>query len=628
MKNSATRKLTAIVSVDVVGYSLLVGIDEQRTLESMRAHRSEFIDAKIERYGGHIFKTTGDGLLIEFPSAVNAVQCAAEIQREVASRDRGIPEDQRIVYRVGINLGDVVHEDGDIFGDGVNVATRIEALAKPGDVYVSRSIHEQISGRADLGFEDLGKYNLKNIAQPVHVYRVILDPSFEIVGKSTTSRYGLSSKIALSTLVIACVALAFWYRPWESGTNPAPIDISAPIDTSKPSIAVLPFVNMSGDEEQEYFVDGMTEDLITDLSKVAGLTVISRTSTFVYKGKSENIRTIAKELGVLYVVEGSVRKYGLKIRLSAQLIEAISGKHLWAERYDRDFDDVFMVQDEVRSKIISNLAVKLTSVEEKRLKRSLTTNATAFDLYLQGVRGESYFSKVGNRESILLFKQAIELDPNFAAAYARLGQAYSYALENNWIEDREKYIKLAIGSANKAIELDNELPYAYWSLARIHTRSYASDLKKAISLFEKSIKLNPNYADGYIFLATTHIFNGHAEKALPLIEKGMSINPFSPFFYHQALGMARFFLGNHEAAVQSFKQALEQSPTATFMQRFLMACYGYLGQSDDAEWAAMEYELSGKSATIKAMMDSSSLRNPVYRKIFEEGLRKGGLPEE
>ena len=574
MTDTTIRKLTAIVSADVVGYSRLMGVDEQGTLETMRAHRSEFIDPAIEQYGGHIFKTTGDGLLIEFPSAVNAVQCSVDIQREMANCDTSIPEDQRIVYRVGINLGDVIHEDGDIFGDGVNVAARIEALAEPGGVYVSGSIHEQISGKTNLDFEDLGKHDLKNIAQSVRVYRVILDPSLVIAGKLGTSKYGFLPKIALSTLVIVCVALVVWYRPWVPSIDASPIDTAAPIDASKPSIAVLPFINMSGDQEQEYFADGMTEDLITDLSKVSGLTIISRTSTFVYKGKSEDVRAVAKALGVQYVVEGSVRKIGKKIRLTAQLIEAKTGKHLWAERYDRNFDDVFAVQDEVRGKIVSILAIKLTSGEEKRLARPLTRSAKAYDLYLQGGKGESFFSKAGNIESIILFKQAIKLDPKFAAAYARLGQAYSYSVENNWAEDRNKYIKLALDSAKKGIELDNELPYAYWSLARIYTRSYAPDLKTAISLFEKSIELNPNYADGYIFLAYAHIFTGHAEKALPLIEKGMSINPFSPFSYHQALGMARFFLGNYEAAVQSFDQALEQSPTATFMQRFLMACYG------------------------------------------------------
>lgn len=628
MNETAVRKLTAIVSADVVGYSRLMGIDEQGTLETMRAHRLEFIDPKIQQYGGHIFKTTGDGLLIEFPSAVNATQCSVDIQRDVADYNASASEDQHIVYRVGINLGDVIHEEGDIFGDGVNVAARIEAMAEPGGVHISRSIHEQISGKTDLIFEDLGEHDLKNIAQPVQVYRVILDPLLVTTGKSKNSKYGLLPKIALLTFAITCVALVIWYRPWISNIDPNPIDIAAPIDKSKPSIAVLPFINMSDDKEQEYFVDGMTEDLITDLSKISALTVISRTSTFAYKGKSSDIRAIAKALGVLYVVEGSVRKVGTKIRLTAQLIDAKTGKHLWAERYDRSFDDVFAVQDEVRSKIISNLAVKLTPGEKKRLDRPLTSSAKAYDLYLQGGKGESFFSKTGNAESIILFKQAIALDPNFAAAHARLAQAYSYAIENNWIEDHEKYIKLALGNAKKSIELDNELPFAYWSLARIYTRSYAYDLNKAISLFEKSIELNPNYADGYIFLANTHIFNGDAQKALPLIEKGMSINPHSPFDYHQSLGMARFFLGNYEAAVKSFTQALEQSPTASFMQRFLIASYGYLGQPDDAEWAAMEYETLGHTVTIKTLMASSSLRDPVYRKIFEEGLRKGGLPEE
>jgi adenylate cyclase len=636
MSSAPTRRLTAILSADVVGYSALMGADEVGTLDVMRAQRSGVIDPEISQHDGHIVKTTGDGVLVEFPSAVSAVQCAVEVQRELAERDTDLVGDQRVIYRIGINLGDVIHEDGDLFGDGVNVAARIEAMAEPGGVYISGTMHEHVFGKCDLNFVDLGEHALKNIANPVQIFQVNLDPTTvsenprAILNSSNSSGAGgkrhLPKIIVAASLLAAAVSVAY-YRPWMPSAEPEAGEVAVVEEVDKPSIAILPFVNMSGDEEQEYFADGMTEDLITDLSKVSGLIVISRTSTFAYKGISRDIREVAQNLGVRYVIEGSIRKIGGKIRLTAQLIEAETGETLWAERYDRDFSDIFAMQDEVRGKVVSVLAVKLTSDEETRLARSLTNNPEAYDRYLRGTRLEGFFAKDSNVESITLFKQAIDLDPDFAAAYARLAQAYSYAVENNWVEDREKYIKLALDTANKAVELDSDLPYAHWSLARIHTRSFASDIEKSIVHFKKSIELDPNYADGYIFLATTHIFDGHAEKALPLIEKGMRINPQPPFFYHQALGMARFFLGNYEAAVQSFDQALEQSPTASFMQRFLIACYGYLDQPDDAEWAAMEYESLGHTVTIKTLMDSSSLRDPVYRNIFEEGLRKGGLPE-
>lgn len=395
--------------------------------------------------------------------------------------------------------------------------------------------------------------------------------------------------------------------------------------TEKPSIAVLPFLNMSGDAEQEYFVDGMTEDLITDLSNISALTVIARSSTFIYKGETPDISEVAEALNVSHVVEGSVRKVGKQIRITATLIDTSTGNHLWAERYDRDFDDIFAIQDDVRNRIIEAMTIQLTSKEEDRLAIPLTINAEAYDLYLQGIQQESFFTFESFSEAENLYKQAIALDPNFAAAYAHLAQVYSFIIENDWTDEVEKYSNLALSSAKKAVVLDGELPFAYWSLGRVYTRNYAQNLDKAIASFEKAIELNSNYADGYVFLGLSHISNGQAAKGLPFIEKGFRINPHAPMWYYQILGIAQFYIGNYDTAVKSFEQTIIQNATLPFPYPYLISAYGHLGQIDDAEWIAMEYEMLGKSIAVSDIMESRSTSDPVYRKMLQDGLLKAGL---
>ena len=626
---ATTRQLAAILAVDMVGYSRLLQADETGTLSRQKSHLNELFTPKVEEFHGSIVKTTGDGALIEFHSAVNAVHCAIALQDGMAQREAGIPEDRRIVYRMGINLGDIIREDGDIFGSGVNIAARIESIADPGGVFISGNVYEQILDKVDCKFEALGAQNLKNISSPVEVFRVISDSILPFSGQSKippqkTARRSRMRIAAVGVIVSALFVGAVFVGPWFSQST-APDGVASEVIASKPAIAVLPFLNMSNDPDQEYFVDGMTEDLITDLSKISALTVIARTSTFAYKGQSPDIRDVAADLNVDFIVEGSVRKIGDQIRFTAILIEAETGKHLWAERYDRSLDDIFAVQDEVRAQIIAALTIKLTASEERRLARPLSESAEAYDLYLKGIQQESFFTKASFTEATRLFKQAVSLDPSFAAAYAHLAQTYSFVIENDWTDEREEYIKLALESANKAIELDDELPYAYWSLGRIYTRGYASDLPKAIASFEKAIELNQNYADGYVFLAISYTFNGQAERALPLIEKGMQINPLGPMWYFQAEGMAQFFTENHEAAVASFEETIERNATLPFPYPFIIASYAYLGQIDDAEWMAMEFGALGQSTEINDIMGLTGVRDPAYRELYEVGLRKAGL---
>ncbi|NQU60226.1 MAG: adenylate/guanylate cyclase domain-containing protein [Rhodospirillales bacterium] len=628
-KEGVTRRLAAILATDVVGYSRLMSVDEAGTLARMTAHLDEIFKPAIAEHQGHVVKTTGDGLLAEFASAVEAVECAVQIQTSMADRAEDEPEDRRVVFRIGINLGDIIIQDGDIFGDGVNVAARIEALADPGGVFLSQSVADQIAGKLDTPLEDLGKHEVKNIPKPVHVFRMLLDgakpgqPFAKAAKPKPQGRIWAISAAAIAAASIAAVVL--WPSPptQPEKTAPAPLVKSSVKQVGKPSVAILPFVNMSGDKEQEYFSDGMTEDLITDLSKVSALMVIARTSTFAYKGKVDDIRTIAKELNVRYVVEGSVRKAGGKVRITAQLIDAETGKHLWADRYDRNFKDVFALQDEVLGKIVAALKVTLTPVEKKRMARPLTTSPDAYDLYLKGLRQESFFTKNGNLESRKLFERAIELDPGFASAYAHLAQAHDNAVVGDWSVDKAADYKLALILAEKAVVLDPDLPYARWGLSRVLAHQNFDD--RAFAEMKKAIELNPNYAGAYAYMTFLYIRAGRAEEGLPSIEKAMRMNPGFPFWYYHALAMVQFALERFEAAAANLEKAVERNPNVTWLRTFLAASYANMGNQGDAEWQVEELRAQGYKKSVDEIIESTHFRFPAYKKLFSDGLRKAGL---
>src|SRR5262252_2247440 len=397
------RRLAAIFAADVAGYSRLIGADEEGTLERLMAHRRELIDPKIAEHQGRIVKTTGDGVLVEFASPVKAVRCAIEVQHGMVDRNADVPREQRIEFRIGINLGDVVVEDGDIYGDGVNVAARLENIAEPGAVYISRAVRDFVDDHAEMTLEDLGEKSLKNIAKPVRVFRIA--------------------------------------APDQAVAAPAPV--GSPALPHKPSIAVLPFANMSGDAEQEYFSDGMTEDLITDLSKISALFVIARNSSFAYKGRSVKVQEIGHDLGVRFVLEGSIRKAGNRVRITAQLIDAGSGGHLWAERFDRDLTDIFATQDEVVQKIVGALAVKLTRGEEERLRRRGTNNVEAYEFWLRARELLGRGTRDSTAQARLMHRRAIEIDPDFPAPHAGLAFAAISDYVNAWAVDPERALEEA-----------------------------------------------------------------------------------------------------------------------------------------------------------------------------------------
>ncbi len=395
----------------------------------------------------------------------------------------------------------------------------------------------------------------------------------------------------------------------------------------KPSIAVLPFDNMSGSAEQEYFADGMTEDLITDLAKISGLLVIARNSTFAYKGQSPDVREVARELGVRYVVEGSVRKAGGRIRINAQLIDAETGTHLWAERYDREATDVFDLQDEVRARIVTALRVKLTPAEEDRLARQLTDNAEAYDYYIRGLRQESFFTQEGNLESRRMFERAIELDPAFATAYGRLATAHSLAAENGWSPAPDESLETARLLAERAIALDDNLPQAHWAAARVYSRRQVFDGERALASLRKAIVLDPNYADAHAMLANVLMRVGRAEEALGQIERAMRLNPHFPFWYYYVLGASQFMLTRYDAAVENFQEAIERNPTVPWPHRILAASYGHLDMTEDAEWELEELQALGYDLTIADFRRHINFHDPAYLERYIEGLRKAGVPE-
>jgi len=429
---TSTRRLTSIVAADVAGYSRLIAADEEIFLEALHAHRLELIDPKITEYRGRIANTAGDSLLIEFPIIVDALRFAIDMQRGIAERNTDIAEDRRIVFHIGINLGDVIEQDGDLLGDGVNVAARLEGIAEVGGINISAAAFDQVKDRVDVGYQDIGNQSLKNIPLPVHVYRVRLDGTGMLKSRRPKAR---QIQFAAMFIVFVVIGSGLWWIQ-SRGNHGDPVQpVNTPTAQSeRRSIAVLPFDNMSNDIDQECFSDGMTEDLITDLAKVSDLYVIARNSTFAYKGKATDIRTIAKELEARYVIEGSVRKVNGRVRINAQLIDAETGNHLWADRYDREYKDVFVLQDEVLGKIVKALRVTLTPKEQRRVAYHDTENPEAYDWFLKGLQQESFFSKEGNRESRRLFERAIELDPTYASAYAHLAQGYSLAHENKWTD--------------------------------------------------------------------------------------------------------------------------------------------------------------------------------------------------
>jgi adenylate cyclase len=553
-----------------------MGADEEGTLERLKALRRELLDPKIAEHHGRIVKTTGDGLLVEFPSVVDAVRCAVAVQQAMPERNTGVAPDNRIELRIGINLGDVIVEDDDLYGDGVNIAARIEALADAGGVFVSNTVHDQVRDRLSFVFEDLGEQQVKNIARPVRVYRVR-----DIAAKGPSV--------------------------------PIPPPLALP---DKPSIAVLPFANMSGDPEQEYFADGMVEEIITALSRIHWLFVIARNSTFTYKGQSVDVKQVGRELGVRYVLEGSVRKAAGRVRITAQLIDATRGAHLWADRFDGLLEDVFELQDKVALSVAGVIEPALQAAEAARSANRPTNDLTAYDLYLRGYA--MYLTTARHVPEVLrLMEQAITRDPYYGPALAWAALCCHRLLYDNRSEDREADLVKGMDFARRALEVAGEdsgtLVNAAFALAY-----FGEDIDAMMTLVDRSLALNPSFARGWHLSGVLRLWAGQPEIAIGHLNTALRLSPRARTGWsHADLGAAYFVSRRFDEAVPELRLVIQEDPSLPLAHRFLAACYAHMGRLDDAR--AIVKRL--RAITPVVIPDVSYLRSPEHRELYLSGLR-------
>ena len=581
------RKLAAILCADVKGYSRLMAADEEGTLHTLNAYRLE-MDARVAGRDGRIVGTAGDSVLAEFPSAVEAVRCAVEIQEELAARNSELPKDRRLEFRIGINLGDVMVEGDDLFGDGVNVAARLQALAEPGGIYVSGGIYDQIKGKLPFGADFLGEQTVKNIAEPVRVYRLRSDRA--TLRRAIPRPWRTWSAIAagFGLLVVVAAGTAWYLDPWRASKSTEEDQASDLPLPDRPSIAVLPFDNLSDDPEEEYFADGLTDDLITDLSKISGLFVIARNSVFTYKDQAVDAHEVARELGVRYVLEGTVRRAGDLIRINAQLIDSETGGHLWANRLDRDASDIFAVQDEVIRHIVDALAVQLSSSEQQRLARLPTTNLEAYDYYLRAEQAARTGFRPQLREALRLYEKATALDPSFADAYA----ADARTAANLWRSNYDDVLpgpvarKRAYEHAGSALELDPEapLPFAVLAVLQLVDRRY----EQALASAERAVALGPGDAEAHATLSHVLTFTGRYAEAVAALETAMRLNPNLPTSDRQVAGLALLLNGESERAIEMLERARADAPQVDDTHALLAAAYVRVGRGDEARAAAAQ----------------------------------------
>jgi adenylate cyclase len=572
------RRLTAILAADVAGYSRLMGADEEGTHERLKSHLSELVDPKIGEHRGRIVKNTGDGFFAELPSVVDAVRCAMEVQRGMAERNAGIPPDKRIEFRVGINLGDVIAEEHDIFGDGVNIAARLEALADPGGVFVSNTVYDHVRDRLPFVFDDLGEQQVKNIARPVRVYRVQVNDA----APNAPPR-----------------------------TSPAPLPLP-----DKPSIAVLPFQNMSGDPEQEYFVDGMVEEIITALSRIRWLFVLARNSSFTYKGQPVDVKQVGRELGVRYVLEGSVRKAGNRVRITGQLIDAVSGTHLWADRFDGSLEDVFELQDKVASSVAGVIEPALQAAETSRAAGRPTNDMTAYDLYLRAY-ATALSSARQIPEALRLMEQAIVRDPHYAPALAWAGFCCARLLVDDRSDDPAVDRLKGTDFARRALEAAGDDP-GVLANAAFALAYFGEDIVAMMALVDRALALNPNYARGWHISGTLRFWAGQPDIAIEYLETSLRLSPrarVGTTFLN--IGLAYFVTGRSDEAVPKLLLAIQDDLSNPSPYRYLAACYAQMGRLDDAR------EIVARLRAIPAVVisDASYLRNPQHRELFLSGLR-------
>jgi adenylate cyclase len=583
------RRLAAIWAGDIAGYSRLMGVDEEGTLRQLKAHRKELVDPKITEHRGRIVKTTGDGMLVEFVSVVDAVRCAVDIQRGMVERNASVPADKRIEFRIGLNVGDIIIDGDDIFGDGVNVAARLEALADPGGIMVSSVVHDQVRDKLSFGFDDMGEQSVKNIARPIGVHRVSLAEA----------------------------------APLAAVQSAAAASISELASSNRPSIAVLPFANMSGDPEQEYFADGISEDIITGLSKLRWFFVIARNSSFAYKGKAVDVKRAARELGVRYVLEGSVRKGGNRVRITAQLIDAATGNHIWADRYDGDLTDVFALQDEITKKVVAAIEPKLLEAEGIRSQNRSSEDLGAWDMVIHANSLFWRLTKTDGETAIAILRKAVERYPDYAPAHSMLAFAILVSRLLGWTLVAPQ-VKEAEDLAARAAELDDSDPWAHLALGYVaHMMRRTEDAQQE---YQRAIDLNPNFAAAYGYLGFTLATAGRSDEAIAYLEQAIRMSPHDPqnAIFNMAMAVAHFLANRYTEAISFARKAIQQRGGVTSSHRIYIASLSQAGQIEEAHIALQRLRDLMPNISI-AWCEQHIPYSPGPMAKFLDGLRKAGL---
>jgi TolB-like protein/class 3 adenylate cyclase/tetratricopeptide (TPR) repeat protein len=587
------RKLAAILAADIAGYSRLMGADEEGTLARLKAHRRELIDPKIAEHRGRVVKTTGDGILMEFPSVVDAVRCAIEIERGMFERNAQLPEDKRIEFRVGINLDDVMVEGRDLYGDGVNIAARLEALAEPGGICISETVLNHARDKVPFETEDAGEQSLKNIARPVHVYRIIVDPRQRRAAPRS-----------------------------DTGSLALPLP-------DKPSIAVLPFQNMSGDPEQEYFTDGMVEEIITALSRFKELFVIARNSSFTYKGKAVDVRQVGRALGVRYVLEGSVRKAANRVRITGQLIDASTGGHLWADHFDGSLEDVFELQDRVTSSVIGAIGPKIEQAEIERAKRKPTESLDAYDYFLRAMARCHLFARNSLLEARQLFHRATELDASYAAPYGMAVWCVCICKLNGWLADPEREITEGVRLARHAAAIGKDDPTALWP-SGMGLAYLAGEVETGVAYADRAVVLNPNLAQAWGTSGWMRIYLGEPAEAIERFERAMRLSPLDPLASqtYSGIGLAHIYAGRYDEAASWASKAMLEQPDSAMPARLAAIAYALSDRMVEAREAMARLRVIDPALRLSNLERvAGPLRRAEDRARYIEGLRRAGLPE-
>ena len=578
------RRLAAILAADVVGYSKLMASDEPGTLALLRKLRAEVIEPKVAQFHGRIVGSAGDSLLIEFASAVNAVRCAVEAQKELADRNASLPEDRRMTFRMGVNLGDVIAEGHTIYGDGVNIASRLEKLAKPGGICIGRNVYDQVKSKLVYSYTDLGPQRVHNLPDPVHAYQVQL-------GATIAARQSL----------------------------PLP---------DKPSIAILPFENLSADREQEYFADGIVEEIITALSRFRQLFVIARNSSFTYKGRAVDVKQVGRELGVRYVLEGSVRKAGSRVRITGQLVDTSTSAHLWADRFEGGLDDIFGLQDQLTANVVGAIAPRLEQAEIERAKHKSTENLDAYDYFLRGMAGLHQLTREGNAEALAHFRRAIQFDPNFAAAYAMAARCFAQRRAGTWMDDRQKDVEEASTLARRAVELGHDDAFVL-AAAGFVLADVVDNFTDGDALIDQALELNPNLAWAWLFSGWVKISLGQPDAGIERINHAIRLSPHDPhaFSMQCAIGSAHFIAGRYREALAWSEKAVRGKPDFVLHNCLAAASAALGGYPADAQKALARLRRVNPALRISNLQDVISyLRKEDFAK-WVEGLRLAGLPE-